>query len=64
MKNKNKYVDWEEIKKIYPRKFKSERFIFDLIRPGDRIFLGTGCGEPQYLVNELLNYVKKILNPS
>lgn len=35
-----------------------ERFIFDKIRPGDRIFIGTGCGEPQYLVQALLDHVK------
>ena len=34
-----------------------DRFIFEKIRPGDRIFVGTGCGEPQYLVQALLNYV-------
>jgi acyl-CoA hydrolase len=27
--------------------------------PGDRIFIGTGCGEPQYLVSSLLNYVQR-----
>ena len=34
-----------------------ERFIFEEIRPGNRIFVGTGCGEPQYLVRSLLNFV-------
>jgi acyl-CoA hydrolase/GNAT superfamily N-acetyltransferase len=48
----------EEIKKRWPDKFRDEeRFIFEKIRPGDRIFVGTGCGEPQYLVKSLLNFI-------
>jgi acyl-CoA hydrolase len=49
---------WEEIKRSWPDRFKPERIIFDQIRPGDRIFIGTGCGEPQHLVKELLSFVK------
>ncbi|MDD1761352.1 MAG: GNAT family N-acetyltransferase [Methanothrix sp.] len=48
----------EEFKKIYPEKFASEESIFSHIHAGDRIFIGTGCGEPQYLVAALVNYVK------
>ncbi|NMC09758.1 MAG: GNAT family N-acetyltransferase [Methanothrix sp.] len=49
----------EEIKKLWPTKFRDqERFIFQEIQPGDRIFLGTGCGEPQYLVSQLVSYLK------
>ncbi len=51
--------DWDEISKAWPEKFRAEQFIFDEIRPGDKIFIGTGCGEPQHLVSELLEYVKK-----
>ena len=48
----------DEIRKKWPDKFRDqERFIFKEIRPGDRIFIGTGCGEPQYLVKSLLNFV-------
>ncbi len=48
-----------EIKNRWPNKFREqERFIFQEIRPGNRIFVGTGCGEPQYLVSSLLNFVK------
>jgi acyl-CoA hydrolase/GNAT superfamily N-acetyltransferase len=51
---------WDIVKKEYPRKFRDEeRFIFKEICPGDRVFIGTGCGEPQYLVSALLNYVQK-----
>ncbi|MDD1749143.1 MAG: GNAT family N-acetyltransferase [Methanothrix sp.] len=48
----------EEFKKLHPEKFASEEEIFSHIHAGDRIFIGTGCGEPQYLVFALVNYVK------
>ncbi|MDD2836682.1 MAG: acetyl-CoA hydrolase, partial [Methanothrix sp.] len=48
----------EEFRKIYPEKFASEEEIFSHIHAGDRIFIGTGCGEPQYLAMALVNYVK------
>ena len=51
--------DWDEIRKDWPKKFNAERFIFQEIRPGDKIFIGTGCGEPQYLVQTLLSNVNK-----
>jgi acyl-CoA hydrolase len=47
----------EEIKQKFPAKFVSESAIFSHIHPGDRIFIGTACGEPQYLVRALINYV-------
>jgi len=48
----------EKIKKRYPEKFVSEDRIFGHIHRGDRIFIGTACGEPQYLVGALINYVE------
>jgi acyl-CoA hydrolase len=48
----------DEITKIYPEKFASEDKIFHHIHRGARIFIGTGCGEPQYLVHALINYVQ------
>ncbi len=42
----------------YPEKFVSEEKIFKNIHRGDRIFISTGCGEPQYLVSSLIEYVK------
>lgn len=47
----------EEFRKTYPEKFLPPEAIFSHIHAGDRIFIGTGCGEPQYLVHELVNYV-------
>jgi acyl-CoA hydrolase/GNAT superfamily N-acetyltransferase len=46
-----------EIKQKYAEKFAAEEKIFRHIHRGDRIFIGTGCGEPQYLVRSLTNYV-------
>ncbi len=32
--------------------------MFSKIRPGDRIFISTGCGEPQHLVQMLIEYLE------
>jgi acyl-CoA hydrolase/GNAT superfamily N-acetyltransferase len=45
-------------RKVYPEKFGSEDSIFGHIHRGNRIFIGTGCGEPQYLVRALIRYVE------
>ncbi len=50
--------DIEEMKKKYPKKFASEEEIFGHIHRGDRIFISTACGEPQYLVSALIKYVE------
>lgn len=47
----------EALKKQYPEKFLPEEKVFNRVNRGDRIFIGTACGEPQYLVNALVNYV-------
>lgn len=41
----------------YPQKFAANELIFGNIHPGNRIFVGTACGEPQYLVRALTEYV-------
>lgn len=46
---------WQE---TYPDKFAPENRIFKQIRRGDNIFISTGCGEPQYLIRALMNYVE------
>ncbi len=48
----------ERWKKTYPEKFIPEDQIFRHIHRGDRIFIGTGCGEPQHLVRALTQYVQ------
>ncbi|NLH47301.1 MAG: GNAT family N-acetyltransferase [Myxococcales bacterium] len=42
----------------YPDKFLAEDRIFQKIHRGAKIFVGTACGEPQYLVRSLAEYVK------
>jgi acyl-CoA hydrolase len=43
-------IDW---KKKYENKIKAATTAMKLIRPGNRIFIGTGCAQPQHLVNTL-----------
>jgi acyl-CoA hydrolase len=51
-------IDVDELKAKYPEKCISEEKIFGHIHRGDRIFIGTGCGEPQCLVQALIDYVE------
>ena len=46
-----------KLKLRYPDKFVPDEQMFSHIKRGDRIFLGTGCGHPQYLVKALVNYI-------
>jgi acyl-CoA hydrolase/RimJ/RimL family protein N-acetyltransferase len=48
----------EEVRNKYPEKFRLEEEVFSHIHRGDRIFIGSACGEPQYLVRALINYVE------
>lgn len=51
-------IELTKWKEIYPEKFLSENQIFRRIHRGNRIFIGTGCGEPQSLVRALTQYVQ------
>ena len=51
-------TDIDRLKGQYPDKFVPEERIFGHIRRGDRIFIGTACGEPQHLVQSLVDYVR------
>ncbi len=42
----------------YPEKFIPMADVFRNIRRGDRIYIGTGCGAPQYLIKALIEYVE------
>jgi acyl-CoA hydrolase/GNAT superfamily N-acetyltransferase len=53
--NMNSIDDW---KRLYPEKFADEEGVFSHIRRGDHIFVASGCGEPQYLVRAMVNYVE------
>ena len=46
-----------ELARRFPEKFRPERVVFGNIHPGNRIFIGTGCGEPQHLVRSLIDHV-------
>lgn len=46
------------LKARYPEKFAPEETFFKRIHRGDCIFVSTGCGEPQYLVHALINYIE------
>ncbi|MBF0343495.1 MAG: GNAT family N-acetyltransferase [Nitrospirae bacterium] len=47
-----------DLQGLYLQKKASEEHIFSRIHRGDRIFIGTGCGEPQSLVRALIKYVE------
>lgn len=53
----------EQWKKAFPKKFLSEHLVFKHIHRGDRVFIGTGCGEPQHLVRGLTEYVQTHPHP-
>lgn len=50
-------VIMKELRKNYPEKFVSLDKIFNQIRRGSRIFISTACGEPQFLIKSLIEYV-------
>jgi acyl-CoA hydrolase len=45
-------ASWEE---LYKQKVTTAQDAVSRIRPGARIFIGTGCGQPQVLVDELVS---------
>jgi len=45
------------LKGRYPEKCIPEERIFSNIHRGDRIFVGTACGEPQYLIKAMTDYI-------
>ena len=49
----------EFLKESWPEKFAPEEEIFSHIHAGDKIFIGTGCGEPQHLVQALVDFVSR-----
>ncbi len=48
----------DRFRKEYPEKFVMPDVAFSRIHRGDRIFIGTGCGQPQYLVDAMVEFVK------
>jgi acyl-CoA hydrolase/RimJ/RimL family protein N-acetyltransferase len=49
--------DWKE---KYKNKISDAVVAMKLIKPGNSIFIGTGCGQPQHLVNTLVEHSKHI----
>ncbi len=58
--NSNNF-NWRE---KYKEMVGEARDAIKLIRPGDSIFIGTGCGQPQYLVNEMVRHSSHIFDSS
>ncbi|MGZ3533626.1 MAG: GNAT family N-acetyltransferase [Thermodesulfobacteriota bacterium] len=58
MELQEKTARLDRIKQKYPKKLISEERIFGNIRRGDRIFVGTGCGRPQYLLRALVQFIE------
>ena len=46
------------LRERFPDKVASEAQAFSRVRRGDRIFIGTACGEPQHLVRSLVEFVE------
>nr|MCU0225811.1 acetyl-CoA hydrolase [Acidobacteriota bacterium] len=52
--------DWlERLRRDHPEKLRPLDEIFARIRRGQRIFIGTGCGEPQFLARSLAEYARE-----
>ncbi len=47
-----------QLQATYPGKFVLPERAFTAIHRGDRIFIGTGCGYPQYLIDQLVAYTQ------
>ena len=52
-----KFTYWAD---SYLEKRRSAREVVDLIQPGQRVFIGSSCGEPQALVRELANASERL----
>jgi acyl-CoA hydrolase/RimJ/RimL family protein N-acetyltransferase len=48
----------EELRKDFPEKFLPTQEIFKRVHRGNRIFIGTACAEPQFLVQSLVDYAE------
>lgn len=49
----------DKLRELYPNKFVSPEEAFQHIYQGNRIFIGSACGRPQYLVRSLEEYVEE-----
>ena len=58
MRKEKKSSGLEKIRRSSPGKFVSAETAFSRIHWGDRVFIGTGCSEPQHLLSEFISYVR------
>ncbi len=58
MPSKNAPTALEDLRKKSPEKFPSSETAFSRIHSGDHILIGSGCGEPQYLLKSFISYVR------
>ncbi len=58
MPPEEKNVQLAQWRERHREKFAPEEMIFSKIHRGHHIFISTGCGEPQYLVRALVQYVQ------
>jgi acyl-CoA hydrolase/GNAT superfamily N-acetyltransferase len=51
-------MDWKlpRLKEIYEKRHVTLEQAFKKVNPGNRIFIGTGCAEPQFLVRSMVEY--------
>lgn len=49
----------ETLMNEYPEKFTTENKVFQHFRRGNKIFIGTGVGEPRHLVRSLMEYLNQ-----
>jgi len=57
-KDKKGQTGATRLQEAYPDVFVPLERAFSSIHRGDRIFVGTGCGQPQYLLDELVCYTE------
>jgi acyl-CoA hydrolase/GNAT superfamily N-acetyltransferase len=55
-------MNWriERLETLYKNRLCTVEQALERIKPGNRIFIGTGCAEPQYLVKNLSRFPKNI----
>ena len=44
-----------DLMRLCPHKVVSAEHAVSQIKSGSRVFIGTGCGEPQYLIKAMVN---------
>ena len=44
-----------DLKELCPEKAVDAKTAISKIKPGSRVFIGTGCGEPQHLIRSMMH---------